>query len=113
MPAPVKYDDIVEAQRADAFYVELAERVAPKTAKDFFQNKGHGLCTRAPYGDQLGIPESLRERILTFEHQDTVSALPCMSGMYYAMRRRYYGPSMVTDIYNAISKCTACAQNQL
>jgi len=48
----------------------LAERVAPKTAKDFFQNKGHGLCTRAPYGDQLGIPESLRERICRITRPD-------------------------------------------
>jgi len=113
MPAPVEYDDIVEAQQTDAFCVELARRVAHKTAKALFQNESHGLYRRAPYGDQLVIPESLRERILTLEHHATVSAHPGMNRMYYAMRRRYYWPSMVTDIYNTITKCTTCAQNRL
>jgi len=36
MPVPVEYDDIVEAQQTDAFCVELARRVARKTAKAFF-----------------------------------------------------------------------------
>ena len=97
----------------DAFCVELAKRVAHKTAKAIFQNESHGLSRRAPYGDQLVIPESLRERILTMEHHATVSAHPGMNRMYYAMRRRYYWPSMVTDIYSTITKCTTCAQNRL
>jgi len=113
MPAPLEYDDIVEAQPTNAFCVELAKRVAHKTAKAFFQNESHGLYRSAPYGDQLVIPESLRERILTLKHHATVSAHPGMSRMYYAMRRRYYWPSMVTDIYNTITKCTTCAQNRL
>jgi len=89
MPAPVKYDDIVEAQQTDAFCVELAKRVARKTAEAFFQNESHGLYRRAPYGDQLVIPESLRDRILALTHHATVSAHPGMKRMYYAMRRRY------------------------
>jgi len=82
MPAPVEYDDIVEAQQTDAFCVDLAIRVARKTAKAFFQNESHGLYRHAPYGDQMVIPESLRERILTLEHHATVSAHPCMNRMY-------------------------------
>jgi len=39
MPAPVEYDDIVEAQQTDAFCVEFAKRVAHKTAEVFFQNE--------------------------------------------------------------------------
>jgi len=113
MPAPVEYDDIVEAQQTDAFCVELAKRVAQKMAKAFFQIESHGLYRRAPYGDQLFIPESLRERILTLEHHATVSAHQGTNRMYYAMRRRYYWPSMVTDIYNTITKCTTCAQIRL
>jgi len=112
MPARVKYDDIVEAQQTDAFCVELAKRVARKTAKAFFQNESHGLYRRAPYGDQLVIPESLCERILTLEYHATVSAHPGMNRMHCAMRRRYYWQSMVTDIYNTITKCTICADNR-
>jgi len=47
-PAPVDYDEIVEAQQTDAFCVELAKRVAQKTAKSFFQKESHGLYRRAP-----------------------------------------------------------------
>jgi len=42
-----------------------------------------------------------------------VPAHPGMNRMYYAMRRRYYWPSMVTDIYNNITECTTCAQSRL
>jgi len=48
IPAPVEYDDIVEAQQTDAFCVELAKRVARKTAKAFFRIESHGLYRRAP-----------------------------------------------------------------
>jgi len=82
MPVPVEYDDIVEAQQTDALCVKLAKPVARKTAKAFFQNESHGLCRRAPYGYQLVIPESLRERIFTLEHHATVSAHPDMNRMY-------------------------------
>jgi len=87
--------------------------VARKTAKALFKNESHGICRRAPYGDQLVILEFLRERIITLEHHATVSAHPGINRMYYAMRRRYYWPSMVLDIYNTITKCTTCAQNPL
>jgi len=106
MPAPVEYDDIEEAQQTDAFCVELAKRVARKTAKAFFQNESHGLYRRAPYRDQLVIPERLRECILALEHHATVSAHPGMNRTYYAMRGPYYWPSMVTDIYKTITNCT-------
>jgi len=74
IPAPDEYDDIVEAQQTDALCVELAKRVARKTAKAFFHNDSHGLCMRAPYGDQLVIPEILRERIFAMEYHATVPA---------------------------------------
>jgi len=113
MPAPVESDDIVEAHQTDAFCIELAKRVARRAAKAFFPNEGHGLCRRAPYGDQLVNPEFLRERTLTLEHHATVSDHPGMNRIHFSMRLRYYWPSMVTDIYNTITNCTTCAQNPL
>jgi len=113
IPDPVDYDHIVEAQQIDEFCLQLAKRVARKTAKAFFQDESHGLCIRAPDGDQLVTPESLHERIRKLEHHATVSAHPGTNQRYYAMRRRYYGPSKLTDIYKNITKCTTCAQNRL
>jgi len=111
-PEPVEFDDVVEAQQTDAFCVEMSTRVERGTAKAFFRDEHHALYRRAPYGNQLVIPKSLRERVLTLKQHATVAAHPGMNRMYYTMRKAYYWPSMVTDIHSTITKCTTCAQNR-
>jgi len=64
-PEPVEFDDVVEAQRTDEFCVEMSTRVERGTVKAFFRNEHHALYRRTPYGNQLVIPKSLRERVLT------------------------------------------------
>jgi len=110
---PVEFDDVVEAQQTDDYCVEMSTRVERGTVKAFFRNEHHALYRRTPYGNQLVIPKSLRERVLTLEHQATVAAHPGMNRMYYTMRKAYYWPSMVTDIRTTITKCKTCAQNRL
>jgi len=112
-PEPVETDDVVEAQQTDDFCVGMSTREERGTAKAFFRDEHHALYRRAPYGNQLGIPKSLRERVLTLEHLATVAAHPGMNRMYYTMRKAYYWPSMVTDIHSTITKCTTRAQNRL
>jgi len=112
-PEPVKFDDVVEAQQTDEYCVEMSTRVERGTSKAFFRNEHHALYRRTPLGNQLVIPKSLRERVLTLEHHATVAAHPGMNRMYYTMRKAYYWPSMVTDIHTTITKCTTCAQNRL
>jgi len=112
-PEPVEFDDVVEAQQTDDFCVEMSTRAERGTAKAFFRNEHHALYRRTPYGNQLVIPKSLRERVLTLEHHATVAAYPGINRMYYTMRKAYYWPSMVTDIHTTITKCTTCAQNRL
>jgi len=112
-PEPVEFDDVVEAQQTDDYCVEMTKRVERGTAKAFFRNEHHALCRRTPYGNQLVIPKSLRERVLTVEHHATVAAHPGMNRMYYTMRKAYYWPSMVTDINSTVTKCTTCAQIRL
>jgi len=112
-PEPVEFDDVVEAQLTDDFCVEISTRVKRGTAKAFFRNEHHALYRRTPYGNQLVMPKSLRERVLTLEHHATMAAHPGMNRMYYTMRKAHYWPSMVTDIHTTITKCTTCAQNRL
>jgi len=112
-PEPVEFDDVVEAQQTDDYCVEMSTRVERGTAKAFFRSKHHALYRRTPYGNQLVIPKSLRERVLTLEHHATVAAHPGMNRMYFTMRKAYYWPSMVTDIHTTITKCTTYAQNRL
>jgi len=112
-PEPVEFDDVVEAQQTYDYCAEMSTRVERGTAKAFFRNEHHALYRRTPYGNQLVIPKSLREHVLTLEHHDTVAAHPGMNRMYYTMRKAYYWPSMVTDIHTTITMCTTCAQNRL
>jgi len=91
----------------------MSTRVERGTAKAFFPNEHHALYRQTPYGNQLVIPKSLRERVLTLEHHATVASHPGMNRMYYPMRKAYYWPSMVTDIHTTITKSTTCAQNCL
>jgi len=112
-PEPVEFDDVVEAQQTDDYCVVMTKRVKLGTAKAFFRDEHHALYRRAPYGNQLVIPKSLRKRVLTLEHHATVAAHPGMNRVYYTMRKAYYWPSMVTDIHLTITKCTTCAQNRL
>jgi len=112
-PKPVEFDDVVEAQQMDDYCVAMTKRVELGTAKAFFRDEHHALYCRSPYGNQLVIPKSLRECVLTLEHHATVAAHPGMNRMYYTMRKAYYWPSMVTDIHLTITKCTTCAQNRL
>jgi len=80
-PEPVEFDDVVEAQQTDDFCVEMSTRVERETAKAFFRDEHHALYRRAPYGIQLVIPKSIRERVLTLEHHATVAAHPGMNRM--------------------------------
>jgi len=109
-PEPVEFDNVVEAQETDDCCVEMTRRVERGTAKAFFRTEQHALYRRAPYGSQLVIPKSLRERVLTLEHHATVAAHPCMSRIYfYTLREAHYWPSMVTDIHNTISSSPTCS----
>jgi len=112
-PEPVEFDNVVEAQQTDDYCVELSTHVERGTAKALFRNMHHALYRRTPSGNQLVIPKSLRERLLTLEHHATVAAHPGMNRMYYTIRKAYYWPLMVTDIHTTILKCTNCAQNRL
>jgi len=112
-PEPVEFDDVVEAQQTGDTCVMMSTRVERGTAKAFFRNKHHALYRRTPYSNQLDIPKSLRERVLTLEHHAIVAAHPGTNRMYYTMRKAYFWPSMEKNIHTTITKCTTCAPKRL
>ena len=59
-PAPVEFDDVVEAQQTDDYCVEMSTRVERGTSKAFFHNEHHALYRRMHNGNQLVIPKLLR-----------------------------------------------------
>jgi len=83
----VEFDDVVEAQQTDDYCVEMSTGVKRGAAEAFFRNEHHALYRRTSYGNQLVIPKSLRERVLTLDNHATVAAHPGMNRMYYTMRK--------------------------
>jgi len=104
-PEPVEFDDIVDAQQTDDYWVEMSTCVKRGTAKAFFRNEHHALYRRTPYGNQLVIPKSASDCFLMLEHHATVAAHPGMNQMVSIMRKVYNWPSKVTDIHTTITKC--------
>ena len=112
-PKPVEFEDIVEEQQSDDFCVNMMARIKQNKPTRFFVDEHAALWRRSPYGNQLVIPEALRRQVLHLEHHATVAAHPGMNRMYYAMRTKFYWPSMITDIHGIITTCATCAQNRL
>lgn len=110
---PVEYNDIIEAQQSDDFCRSISERIAKKLPTSFFVHPSAGLLRKSPYGEQLVVPTALRKRILALEHQSPLAGHPGTNRMYYAMRRKYYWPSMITDIHGTVTMSPGSAQNSL
>jgi len=81
-PEPVEFDAVVKAQQTDDYCLEMSTRMERGTATDFFRNEHDALYRQTPYGNQLVIPKSLRERVLTLEHHATVAAHSGMNRIY-------------------------------
>jgi len=47
-PEPVEFDDVIEAQQAHNYYVEMSTRMERGTAKAFFRTQHHALYRRTP-----------------------------------------------------------------
>jgi len=57
--------------------------------------------------------KSLTKDILQREHSSPLDARPCATRMYQTIRRRYYWPSLVADVFGWVAACPTCAKNRL
>ena len=62
---------------------------------------------------QIFMPESLRPRILKFAHYSRLAGHPGKTRMHHHVRRTYYCPHMVADIYATVGKCFTRAKKRL
>jgi len=62
---------------------------------------------------QVVVPQSLTTDILQREHSSPMGAHPGATRMYQTLRRRYYWPSLVADVFGWIAACRTCAKNML
>ena len=75
----MELDVAVEAQQTDDNCVEMPTRVKRGTAEAFFHNEHHAVFGRTPCGNQLVLPKSFGERVLTLGHHATGVVHPGMN----------------------------------
>ena len=109
---PIAFDDLVADQAADALCKVITKRMAEDKAPAFFTKDG-ALYREGTEGAQLVVPHKHRSRLLDLAHFPTTEGHPGANRMYYSMRRRFFWPSMATDVYGVVTRCAACAQSQL
>ena len=75
----------------------------------FFREKNELLCRRSVYEleTQIVIPEALKKRFLTHQHQPVLAGHPGSRKMYNTLRRYVYWPTMVVDVYKHVEQCPA------
>jgi len=110
---PILFSDMVSAQRSHPLCCRLRRKLLQGLAKAFITKPDGALYRRSADGEQLVVPARLRERLMDLEHYPTTAGHPGTSRMYYAMRRRYYWPTMATDIYGMVGRCALCAKIRL
>lgn len=59
------------------------------------------------------VPESLREGLLTLEHDSPLAGHPGEAQMFNSMRRFFYWQGMATAITNHVRACHSRVQNRV
>jgi len=110
---PILFSEIVAAQRSDSLCSRLRRKLLQGLAKAFFTKSDGVLYRRSADGEQLFVPARLRERRMDLEHYPRTAGHPGTNQRYYAMRWRYYWPTIATDIYGLVGRCALCAKSRL
>ena len=112
---PVPVAELVQAQEADGFCKGIKKELDRPEPTRFFVNADGVLCRRGQtQGEQqVVVPEVLRKGVLTREHTSPLGGHPGATKMYQSLRRHYYWPSLVADVYGWVASCATCAKNRL
>ena len=112
---PIPTARLVAAQAEDAFCKGQREALDRGVNLPFQVDEKGILCRRAPLDGsvQVVIPAALRQEILRREHEPVHAGHPGSTRMYNTMRRKYYWPSMVADVYAWVAQCSGCARNRV
>ena len=103
------------AQQANNFCQKVQNDLNTTEATRFYANGDGTLCRQ---GHQQGVqevvvPQSLTKDILQREHSSPLGAHPGTTRMYQTLRRRYYWPSLVAEVFGWVAACPTCAKNRL
>lgn len=112
---PSTVERLVKAQAKDYHCLEVSRRMDGDTNSRFGETP-EGLLVRLRPLDrsvQVYVPEGLRQEVLTYEHAPAYAGHPGVNKMYASMRRAYYWEAMVTDKYDFVANCDACAKSKI
>jgi RNase H-like domain found in reverse transcriptase/Reverse transcriptase (RNA-dependent DNA polymerase)/Integrase zinc binding domain/Chromo (CHRromatin Organisation MOdifier) domain/Integrase core domain len=87
---------------------------APRTG--LYDLDKDGLLIRIAPSDgsrQTVVPSSLVPRLLYLEHYPAASGHPGAHRMFQTIRRTFFWPKMVEDVYETVRQCDACARNRI
>lgn len=112
---PVSLDEFVQAQESDKLCRRLRKELDQAQPTRFFLNDNGILCRKGyTQGDkQVVVPKELRKSILQREHSSPLGGHPGSTRMYQTLRKKYYWPSLVADVYGYVAACATCAKNRL
>ena len=116
VPTKITIEEILEAQKTDAFCQTVLARQSKRYDSAFFEGPDGLLRRRHPREpdiEQVVLPDSLRPRVLQLAHHAKLAGHPGQTRMYYNVRRTYYWPHMAADIFATVRNCTTCAKNRL
>jgi Integrase zinc binding domain len=117
LPLPITIEEIQRAQHDDPDCQPLFE--ASTKASYYFVMHSFAdtdvLCRRSPVdgSKQITVPLSLRSRLLYLSHHPPIAAHPGVQRLYASLRRHYYWPRMVSDVYQVVAQCDKCLQERL
>jgi Integrase zinc binding domain len=62
---------------------------------------------------QIVVPRSLVSRVLFLEHYPPTIGHPGAHRMFRTIRRSFFWPRMVEDVYDKVRQCDLCARNRI
>ena len=95
---PITRDELIEAQREDAFCQTILTRQSETQDAAFFEGHDGLLRRRNPHDEertQIVVPASLRPWLLELTHHHVLAGHPGQTRMYYTLRRTYYWPCLL------------------
>jgi len=112
---PIPLAELATAQQADNFCQKVQKDLNTTEATRFYVNGDDILCRQGHQQgvQQVVVPQSLKKDILQREHSSPLGAHPGATRMYQTLRRRYYWPSLVADVFGWVAACPTCAKNRL
>ena len=101
-------------------YIREAKRLGPRQARWalLFSRFNFTLTQRAqpaPTGgppNRLFIPESVRSRVLMWGHSSQFACHPRISRMGQFIRRRFWWPTLETDVREFVAACEVCTRRK-